>query len=175
MYLSKLISVLALFLIVGACELPKTPNTDNQTPNANKNASPTPMPTPSVTINDPTEKKKDKKVAGSEVITGTSQNIPADQKIWIVIFNHASTRFYPQDRAADAQANGDWASATAFGVPADKGKNIQFDIVAVTVDKNGEAEFEKYLNTARASNSFPGLKDLPKGASIRARLTVTRE
>jgi hypothetical protein len=138
-------------------------------PNANQAATPS---APALKIIYPAAGNE---VEIKEVVTGTSQSIPAEQKIWVVIYNHAVSRYYPQDRPGDVQANGNWASATAFGVPTDKGKKLKFDVLAVTVDKNAEAEFENYLSRARTTNDYAGLVQLPKGANILDRLTVSRK
>ena len=166
MYLTKAGLVLALGLFIGDCG-PTTPNTKSN-PNANQTSSSA----PALKISYPAA---DSKVEMKEVVRGTSQNIPAGQKIWVAIYNQAVSRYYPQDNQADVQAYGNWAGATAFGIPQDKGKDLKFDVLAVTVDKNAEAEFEKYLSQARGTNDYPGLQQLPPGTTIYDRLTVTRK
>ena len=51
-------------------------------------------------------------VGMSEVVRGTSQNVPAGQKIWVAVFVQKVSRYYPQDRPADVQTSGNWDSAS---------------------------------------------------------------
>lgn len=168
MYLSKVIPVLALCLLFVACELPTTPNTNSKS-NTNANT-PTPPPSPALKITQPAEGDKVEQV---EVVKGTSQNIPKDQDIWVVVFVQKVNRYYPQNNPVDIQANGNWASSTSFGIPKDKG--LKFDALAVTVNKDARAAFDEYLKRARDKNDYPGWEQLPKGTTTYDRLTVIRK
>jgi hypothetical protein len=134
---------------------------------------PTPTPTPV------TEIKITYPVTGGvvnqagEVVRGTSKDVPAGQKLWVVVFVHEVSRYYPQNNPAKLNADGTWDSPTAFGVAKDSGD--KFDALAVTVDARAEAEFRSYLQTARDKNDYPGFELLPDGALTRDTVTVTRK
>jgi hypothetical protein len=108
-----------------------------------------------------------------EVIRGTSQRIPEGQAIWVVVYPHPVGRYFPQNQAADIQANGDWASLTFIGIEADVG--MKFDIIALLVDRKAQEAFAAYLAEAKDKKTWPGLERLPDGTRIYDRITVTRK
>lgn len=108
-----------------------------------------------------------------EMIRGTSQNIPKGQVIWIVVYPQAAGRYYPQNDPADVQANGDWSSLAFIGIEEDVGR--KFDIVAVLANKDAQDAFNAYLAQAKDKKTWPGLEELPNGAVIYDRITVTRK
>ncbi len=109
-----------------------------------------------------------------EMARGTSQKIPEGQAIWIVVYTHVVDRYYPRDNHADVQANGDWASSlTYIGIEEDVNK--KFDIIAVLADKRAQDAFNAYLKQSEDTETWPGLKRLPEGATIYDRITVTRK
>lgn len=171
MYLSKLISALALCLLFVACDgLPQTPNLNSKS-NSNANVQPTPQPSPAVRIIYPVE--GDRVEQTGEEVKGTSQNIPSEKNIWVVIFIPKVGRYYPQNNPIELQPNGNWASPTTFGVAGNKG--LKFDVLAVTVDKDARASFDEYLRRAKDRNDYPGWEQLPKGTTIYDRVTVIRK
>jgi hypothetical protein len=151
-------------LILAACfQAPKS----NSNSNANSNH---PPPVTTVKITQPVNGDS---VEHTEVVRGTSQKIPDEQKIWIVVFVQKAGRYYIQNNPADVQANGEWTSLTYFGIPKDVG--LKFDILAVTADNDAQAAFSRYLNEARDRNDYPGLEQVPKGTTTHDRITVTRK
>lgn len=108
-----------------------------------------------------------------EMIKGTSQNIPKEQVIWIVVYPQVIGRYYPQNDPADVQANGDWSSLAFIGIEEDVGK--KFDTIAVLADKKAQDAFNDYLVQAKDKKTWPGLGKLPNGAMIHDRITATRE
>ena len=108
-----------------------------------------------------------------EIVRGTSQNIPKEQAIWVVIYPHEVNRYYPQDYPADIQANGYWSSLAFFGSEKDTGK--KFDVVVVLANKDAQDTFNAYLKKGKEEKSWPGLERLPEGAVIYDRITVTRK
>ncbi len=108
-----------------------------------------------------------------EMVRGTSQKIPEEEVIWIVIFPHIVGSYYPQNDPADVQTNGEWSSLISIGIEEDVDK--EFDILAVLADKNAQYTFNAYLGEAKGKETWPGLQKLPEGASIYDRITVTRE
>src|SRR5207247_5996448 len=126
-------------------------------PKPGSNQTPTPVPSPapatSVEITQPTEGTK---VEQTEMVKGTSQRIPSEQVIWVVVFVHKVGRYYPQNNPADVQASGDWASVTYIGVAADVG--LKFVLIAVLADKEVTSAFNKYLVKARDKHDYPVLE-----------------
>lgn len=143
-------------------------------PPKNKNPPPAPTPTPTpVTAVKITQPVEGGKVELKEVARGTSQNIPAGQVIWMVIFDQDMNRFFPQNNPADIQANDGWSSAVAIGNPKDGGK--KFDLKAVLADKEGQKAFKEYLVNWKGKANAPGLELIPDGAKIYDSVSVIRK
>lgn len=159
--------LLTLSLLLAACsDLPQPATKNSPTP------SPTPAATPVTEVNI-TSPIDGGKVTQTEMVKGTSQNIPPGQVIWVVVFVHKVGRYYPQNQPADVQSNGDWASVSYFGVEGDK--DLKFDALAVLADNTGQKAFNKYLSEARDKNDYPGLERIPDGVKIYSRVSVTRQ
>lgn len=152
--------LLITLLMLGACHWPTGKN----------GSTPTPTPTTEVKIVAPPDRGK---VKQTEMVKGTSRNIPSGQIIWVVVFVHKAGQYYPQNQPADVQSDGDWASVTYFGIPSDVG--LMFDAIAVLADDASQTAFNNYLTEARDKNNYAGLEKLPVGAKIYSRVTVTRE
>lgn len=107
-------------------------------------------------------------------IKGTSQRVPNEHKIWVVIYPHDDVyRYYPQSDSAKIQEDGEWSSSSYIGVEEDKGR--EFDIIAVLFDKKAQDTFNDYLTQAEKEKTYPGLEKLPEGSTIYDRITVTRD
>lgn len=167
---ARLTAALFLALAAAGCFPPPEPGADEHA-NANTNQQTTP--TPVVTAVKITYPNDGGVVEQTEVVRGSSQNVPNGQKIWVVIFVHKVGRYYPQNMPADVQASGNWDSVTYFGIPSDKGQ--KFDLLALTAEGGAQQAFDSYLSTARGSNKYPGLVQLPQGVTIHHRITVTRK
>jgi hypothetical protein len=103
---------------------------------------------------------------------GTAQNLGQEQELWIVVEPQENSRFYPQTGPVIV-ASGRWTSSMIFiGNNQDVGK--RFDILAVLTNQKAQGEFLAYLSESQRTHSFPGLGDLPPGAAVAARVTVTR-
>jgi hypothetical protein len=109
----------------------------------------------------------------TEMIRGTSKGIPAGNQIWVVVFVQKVGRYYPQNQAADIQANGNWYSIAYIGIPADVG--LKMDIIAVLADQQGQAAFAQYLQQAREKTDYAGLEKLPTGITVYDRISVIRK
>lgn len=129
-----------------------------------------PTPAPSLKITYPCSGGR---VQIKEIVKGTSQNIPKEYAIWIVIYSHEVSRYHPQDYPADVQANGDWSSSAFIGIGIDVGK--KFDIIAVLAGKEAQNAFNDYLEECKEKKSWPGLERLHEGAVIYDRITVIRK
>lgn len=107
-----------------------------------------------------------------ETIRGTSQRVPNEHKIWVVIYPHGVYRYYPQSDSAKVQEDGEWSSSSYIGVEEDIGR--EFDIIAMLLDKKAQDTFNDYLTQAEKEKTYPGLEKLPEGSTIYDRITVTR-
>jgi hypothetical protein len=154
---------LLLGLVAVACFGPPEPNSNGN--------GPTPTPMTEIKITYPATGGVVNQTG--EVVRGMSKNVPAGQKIWVVVFVHEVTRYYPQNNPAKLNADGTWDSPTSFGVAKDTGD--KFDALAVTVDAKAEADIRGYLQTARDRNDYPGFEELPAGAVTQDTVTVTRK
>jgi hypothetical protein len=114
------------------------------------------------------------KVPFAERIQGTSQLLPENQKIWIVIFPLAANSYYPQDRYADVQPDGKWQTVAYIGI---KDQNIGevFDVIAVLVDSDAFELFKRYSKESKEKQEWVGLENLPDGATVYDRITVVRK
>lgn len=90
-----------------------------------------------------------------------------------MLFVQKVSRYYPQNQAADVQPSGGWASMTYIGVPSDVG--LKFELIAVLVDKEGQDAFNKYLVNAKNKSDYAGLEQIPNGAIVYDRVSVTRK
>ena len=113
------------------------------------------------------------KVSYAERIKGTSQLVPSDKKIWIVIFPLAANSYYPQDRYADVQPDGQWSSVAYIGMK-DGNVGEYFDIITVLVNIEAQHVFENYSKESKAKQKWLGLDTLPEGAQVYDRVTVVR-
>lgn len=104
-----------------------------------------------------------------EMARGTSQNIPKGQVIYIIVYPHIAGRYYPQDNPVDIQVNGEWITLAFIGIEEDTGD--KFDIIAVLADEMAQDAFNVYFT----QSTWGGFENLPKGALIYCRVTVTRE
>jgi hypothetical protein len=129
-----------------------------------------PPPKPTVKITQPVEGAT---VDQTQMVRGTSQAVPEGHAIWVVLYVQKVGRYYPQNQAADVQPNGGWSSMTYIGVPSDVG--LKFDLIAVLVDKEGQDAFARYLVNAKNKSDYAGLEQLPNGATVYDRVSVTRK
>jgi hypothetical protein len=123
---------------------------------------------PSLKITYPLE---DYKVEIEQTVRGTSQNIPEDQKIWIVVFVHGDN-FYPQHYPINVQANGDWISTAITCTEVSAGE--EFDILVVLANKEAQDILNAYIEQCKNEKKWPGLERLPEGAKIFDRVIVTK-
>jgi len=125
---------------------------------------------PAVRITDPQEKAE---VAIEEMVKGTSKNIPASREIWLVLYSHPVRRYYPQDRPAEMETTGNWASPCTIGIRENTG--VKFDILAVLTDARLGQVFRNYHSESAKNANWPGMEKLPEAAKIHHRITVIRK
>jgi hypothetical protein len=133
-------------------------------------ANPQVIPKPFVKITYPTYGSN---VSVTEVVQGTSLNIPEGQMIWIAVSVPNLNRYYPMAHAALIEWNGEWSSQTTLGRVNDTG---QFDIIAMTVNQDGQNEINSYLANSvdHVTNYYPGMSQLPGGTTVYDLVRVTR-
>jgi hypothetical protein len=111
-------------------------------------------------------------VASQERVRGESFCISDDARLWLVVYSHEVDRYYPE--ALPPERDGDeWALPLYIGVEGDAGQ--RFDIVAVVVDDDADAQLDEYIRSGERSGSYPGWDVLPPGFGEVGRVTVTRE
>jgi len=113
-------------------------------------------------------------VSVTEVVQGTSLNIPEGQVIWIAVSVPNLNRYYPMAHPASVEWNGEWSSQTTLGREIDVGG--QFDIISMIVNQDGQNEINSYFaySVDHVTNYYPGLPHLPSGTTVYDLVRVTR-
>lgn len=101
------------------------------------------------------------KVGINVMVEGSFQNLPADQKIWVLAYPSGVWRYYPQKAATEKPDNTWWAPA-AIGVKDDSGK--EFYILAVLADREAQGVLNQYVK--QTSGDSPGMAELPRGTQV---------
>ena len=108
-------------------------------------------------------------------VQGYSQNIPAGEKIWVVVYDTANNnnKFYPNKNPSTVYANGDWQDSANLGGANDV--NYTFLICAALVNKEGQDKINNYWQSnANQPNTNPGWTSLPDEIKIYALTAVIR-
>ena len=105
-----------------------------------------------------------------ETVTGTAQNIPEGQKLWILVYSVTANKFYPQSGNVNI-INGEWLLTVGLGTKENIGET--FKIIAVLADQESNEELMNYIYTG-PSTGWPGMSSIPVGAKIVDEVTVTR-
>ena len=121
-------------------------------------------------ITEPSEKEE---VSKETMVKGSSQGVPKDSVIWVVVYPYQASRYYPQNKPTDVQSNGKWASMSYIGI--DEDVKQKFDLIVVVADETAQEAFESYLEKAKDKKDWAGLEQLPDGAEILDRLMVIRK
>jgi hypothetical protein len=109
-------------------------------------------------------------VNSQEVVRGESRNIPADHKIWVVVYSYSDRAFYPHHQNAETDAKGNWGSLEVnIGASTDDGKD--FDVICLLADQDSQQEFMRYAESTESS----GMETLPKGATKYNQVKVRRK
>jgi hypothetical protein len=99
------------------------------------------------------------------LVEGISAEIPESQEIWILVYPHDVTYYYPQNGPAVVEASGYWSSLVLIGPEQAIGR--EFDIIAVLASREAQEVFR-----ASIPQGFP---ILPDGAVIYDHVTVMRK
>lgn len=133
---------------------------------------PTPTKTPTLTSEIKiTYPSNSSSVDMQETITGTAENIPEGQKLWILVYPLLAYKFYPQNPNVNI-INGEWSMTIGIGAKDNGGET--FKIIAVLADQEANGEFTSYINTGISTGSWPGMGSIPEGAKVVNEVTVTR-
>jgi len=113
---------------------------------------------------------KDKSVVSeSASVTVNYAHIDTDQTIWIVVYSPSSDKYFPQGRIPNNES-GTWSLRNRpIGSSLDSGQ--EFDIMAFTLSEDASRSMENVCSVV----DFAGLIELPTGASLCDRITVTRK
>lgn len=114
---------------------------------------------------------------GSRVLVTGTANIPENLSLWLVVSPHASGLYFPQSfkggNPVGKGIKGVWSETAAIGEE-NLGRREEFDIIAVVADENATQSLSKTWKDWTQARTWPGLSELPRGASEKARITVTR-
>lgn len=106
-----------------------------------------------------------------ENATGNAKNIPEGQQLWIAIYPHTASKYYPQNPVS-IKSDGSWDLPVQFGGAENAGE--EFDIVAFLADDNAQKELIKYIKESEEAKFFDGIRILPDKNKIITKLTVIR-
>lgn len=112
-------------------------------------------------------------------VSGTWQNVPSNQSLWLVVRARTVNLFYPQlGPITLLYIQGDipvgtWSGLVYLGQPT-VGVNETYDIIAVLANSTANTTFSNYLMHGAASQSYPGLNQLPPGTQEWSPVAVTR-
>ena len=123
---------------------------------------------PTVTISFPSV---DDEVGHEVLVQGTSQNIPSDLKIWVIVdepFADPPYRYYIQTRGVTKHQNGDWTAVITIGGQEDDGEN--FYIIAVLANEDAQKEIDEYVE---GGEPYEGRASIPDGTIEYDRVLVT--
>jgi hypothetical protein len=115
------------------------------------------------------------RVAQSMTVLGTYPRTLTDD-IWVFVVP-PNGRFYPQSRnpcagEASPKLDGRWEMQVGFGGQGDAGQ--QFTLLVAVAPPAASAEIATTLRQWCASQSFPGLRELPQDVVVAQRRQVTR-
>ncbi len=108
----------------------------------------------------------------TETVQGTSGNLPPNMRIWIIVKPQENDLYYPQNKPAETDVNGNWSSVASIGRQGDDGK--KFGIIVVLADESVRNSFSAYIANGREKGSFDGMQQLPDGVQIYDQILVTR-
>lgn len=105
----------------------------------------------------------------NETVRGTSENIPINKSIWIVIITLSPERYFPNHTPVQKNENGEWSSEITIGSSADDGK--EFYIATYMLDSIAVKELKNNFNRI----DFDGLERMPNNAVLYNKIIVKRK
>jgi hypothetical protein len=108
----------------------------------------------------------------NDTLSGIAKNIPEGNELYILVYPHGVKKYYPQNSKMHI-TDDMWSVPIWFGLKNDVGE--QFDIIAVTADKDAQAAYTSYMKTCDKANNWPGLDYIPSGSKEYDKITVIRK
>jgi hypothetical protein len=99
-----------------------------------------------------------------EWVSGTSQNIPAGQQLWVIV--HEGNLYFPMVNRVQINTDGTWRYSATIGKEDDQGKS--FEIMAVLANSSAQTKIQEWYK-----NPYD-LQNLPSGITLYSTITVTR-
>ena len=124
-----------------------------------------PPPQPSITIATPANNAP---VNMYEWISGTSQNIPADRHLWIII--RVDEKYFAHE-VLTINANGRWEHDTQIGQENEGGK--RFDVMVVLANSSAHTTLRDWRDKQNTAQQYD-LTSLPVGVTQYSAISVTR-
>jgi cell division septation protein DedD len=151
---------------------PTVTPTDTPTPTPAPTNTPIPTQTPTNTatppptclITQPAEGEED--LGYENEVTVTCSNVPDSMYIWILVFSHSNSIYYPQSEPLGS-GSGQYSGRAYLGTEAE-GIGGQFDIIVALADEAANTVLQS------AATNYTGWPDLPDGVEEKARITVRR-
>lgn len=112
-------------------------------------------------------------VAYEEFVRGTSQHVPDDCTIWLVIASHDASAYYPQAEVTRLEPGGDWSTRALIGT--DLETSGSFDLLAVMADLDAYPTLKAHMTSAFSGDHAPPLEALPDGVTVYDRIAVIRQ
>lgn len=130
----------------------------------------TTIPKPAIDMIEPFEGAK---VEHAQMVNGTSEYLPANSVIWIVVYIPSLDRYYPHKSSVQMEVGGKWASSTYIGQPDEVG--LKVDLIVVLANQETQQEFKAYITASEENERYEGLAQLPSGAMIYERIAFERK
>lgn len=110
-----------------------------------------------------------------ERVIGTTENVPDGFYVWILGYsdNGDEPRYYPRSDSVNIPQNGEWSIPIQIG--SDDESGASFDIIAVLANTQANERFQEYITNCERNDNWPGIEEIPEGATIYDKKTVTRE
>lgn len=131
-----------------------------------------PTPTaPSGKITEPTNNAQVERIIS---VSGTSQNISTDTKIWLVVYIGGSVnRYFPQSNSAVLLSDGRWTSQAVIGNEDDH--NLQAQVFLVAANPGTQNAIQAFLDNWNNNKDYSGLEKIPESAVTLDMVHVTRK
>ncbi len=100
---------------------------------------------------------------------GTSSNIDTSLAIWIFVYSHKASQYFPAAREADVQIDGSWSSAIRIG----DGNTVSGEGFDLVITKN-TSQAVSLIHT-HLDGPIGGMDNVPQGSMLLDRIEVACE
>ena len=94
-----------------------------------------------------------------------------DQDLWVIVYPHGSSSYYPQ-RPAQIQGDNTWFVIARIGIP--EQSDTTFDISVYLASSQADQKLREYINEADKTGNWSGIPSVANGLMLLDRVTVTR-